>query len=396
MECINVVLTGRLLAGTDLATAIDRLAAMTNLQPAQVERLLASGQPTVVKREVSAEVAEKYRAILTGIGVEVELQEAPSPPTSKTAPDVPSSASSIDTPPPPPVSTPPAASPDLPPQPPVTPPPSGQANERQDHHAHDAPRGIKEHIVPASHGWAWVKEAVDLYMDQRWFWTGMVLLFGLLLVAVSLIPVLGSLAATLAGPVLAGGMVLAARSQQLGEPLQVSLLFRGWSEYRKELLLLGVFNLLYALLLGLLTVVFMFFVFQDLWSAPTATALMQHGAGAAGLVLLVTLLSMLVGMAMWFAPCLVVFGERPAWPSLKISCLAVARNWRPFLVYGLVLLLAGLVFCVLISIVIGVLGTVLSLGGAHFLVPLLMLALASPTIAVFTLTSYTGYRDIFR
>ena len=84
---------------------------------------------------------------------------------------------------------------------------------------------------------------MDLYMDQRWFWTGMVLLFGLLLVAVSLIPVLGSLAATLAGPVLAGGMVLAARSQQLGEPLQVSLLFRGWSEYRKDLLLLGVFNL---------------------------------------------------------------------------------------------------------------------------------------------------------
>jgi hypothetical protein len=267
--------------------------------------------------------------------------------------------------------------------------------EGRHHHTNEVPRGVTATTVPASHGWAWMKEAVDLYMDQRWFWTGMVLLFGLLMVVVSLIPVLGSLLATLAGPILAGGMMRAARSQRQGEPLQISLLFHGWSEHRKELLLLGVFNLLYALLLGLLVFVFMLLFFQGLQSPPPPAVLMQHGAAAAGLVLLVALLSMLVGMGMWFAPCLVVLGGQAAWPSLKTSFQAVARNWLPFLVYGLVLLLAGLVVSVLIGLVVGVLGTLLSFGGVQWLTPLLMLALASPTIAVFTLTSYTGYRDIF-
>ena len=394
MERVNVVLTGRLLAGTDLSTAIYRLAAMTNLQPAKVERLLSSGQSTVVKREVSAEVAEQYRAALTGIGVEVELQPVSVAATDEaTTPLADSAEDGVTAQPPPPVPTTPSPESQIPPQP--TAPAEPWPVEGRHHHRKEAPRGKDVNTVPAAHGWTWVKDAVDLYMDQRWFWTGMVLLFGLLMVVVSLIPVLGSLLATLAGPVLAGGMMLAARSQQQGEPLQVSLLFRGWSEHRKELLLLGVFNLLYALLLGLLVLVFMLLFFQGLQAPTTAAALMQHGAAATGLVLLVALLSMLVGMAMWFAPCLVVLEGQAAWASVKNSCQAVARNWRPFLVFGLVLLLAALVVSVLIGLVVGVLGTILSFGGVQWLAPLLMLALASPTIAVFTLTSYTGYCDLF-
>jgi hypothetical protein len=390
MEHFDVVLTGKLLAGTDLATAIDRLAAMTNLQPAKVEQLLSSGQSTVVKREVSAEVAEQYRAALTGIGVEVELQPVSIAAVTDAAAPLADSADGDTAAKPSPVAAIPVPEPQ-----PSSPPAVAWPTGHHDHRAQGAPRGVTVNSVPAAHGWTWVKDAVDLYMDQRWFWTGMVLLFGLLMVVVSLIPVLGSLAATLAGPVLSGGMMRAARSQQQGKPLQVSLLFCGWSDHRKELLLLGVFNLLYALLLGLLVFVFTLLFFQGLQSPPTAAVLMQHGAAAAGLMLLVVLLSMLVGMAMWFAPCLVVLEGQAAGASMKNSCQAVAQNWRPFLAYGLVLLLAALVVSVLIGLVVGVLGTLLSFGGVQWLTPLLMLALASPTIAVFTLTSYTGYRDIF-
>lgn len=390
MERFDVVLTGRLLAGTDLATAIDRLAAMTNLQPAKVERLLSSGRSTVVKREVSAEVAEQYRVALIGIGVEVELQPVSTAATTDAAAPLAESADSGTTAKPSPVAAIPVRE-----LQPSSPPAAPWQTGHHDHRAQGAPRGVTANAVPAAHGWTWVKDAVDLYMDQRWFWTGMVLLFGLLMVVVSLIPVLGSLAGPLAGPVLAGGMMHAARSQQQGEPLQVILLFRGWSDHRRELLLLGVFNLLYALLLGLLVFVFMLLFVQGLQSPPTAAVLMQHKVAAIVLTLLAALFSILVGMGMWFAPCLVVFGGQAAWASVKNSFQAVAKNWRPFLVYGLVLLLAGLIVSVLIGLVIGVLGTLLSFGGAQWLAPLLLLALASPTIAVFTLTSYSGYRDIF-
>ncbi|MDX9833618.1 MAG: hypothetical protein RBT36_00195 [Desulfobulbus sp.] len=93
--------------------------------------------------------------------------------------------------------------------------------------------------------------------------------------------------------------------------LQISLPFRGWSEHRRELLLLGVFNLLFALLLGLLVLAFMLLFFQGLEAPPSAAA---------------------TGLAL--------------------------------------------------------------LAGVRRLAPLLMLALASPAIAAFTLTSHIGYSDL--
>ena len=85
MEQVNVVLTGKLLPGTDLALAIQQLAAMTTLDSATLERLLTSGQATVVKRGVSPEVAEQYRTALTGIGVAVTVETGAATPGADTA-----------------------------------------------------------------------------------------------------------------------------------------------------------------------------------------------------------------------------------------------------------------------------------------------------------------------
>jgi uncharacterized membrane protein len=49
-----------------------------------------------------------------------------------------------------------------------------------------------------------------------------------------------------------------------------------------------------------------------------------------------------VVMAMWFAPCLVVFQQQGAMQAIQASFSGCMRNVMPFLVYGLILLVPAI------------------------------------------------------
>ena len=413
MDKVNVVLTGKLLANTDFANAVKKMVALTRLDQARVERLLSSGQPTAVKKEVSRETGEKYRLALTGIGVEVELQAIGAVDASVPA------ALHVDTepqaPPPPLVSS-------------HTIRNNGEHQHEQAQYSHCVPeaaplaaepagRGADEAAsrstryerqqtpttagnilsrkVPASHGWEWIKQAVDIYMEAQFTWTCMVLMLSLLAFFVSKIPVAGSLLTTLFSPVFAGGLMLAAAGQQQGNAVAISDLFQGFRKQRNQLLFLGLFHLLFAFLIGILVAIGMVLFFKGGNLAKNPAFLLQHGLAAVLMLLVVLLLAIPAGMASWFAPCLVTLEKHEAWESLKLSFFGALKNWPSFLVYSLVLLLASVVVGGIVSLVGGFLGMLLPEGVRHLFISLLILLLASPTIAVFTLTSFTGYRDIF-
>ncbi len=414
METLNVVLTGHLLAGTDFETAVEKMAALTRLDRSKVERLLNSGHPTVVKKGVSAEIGEQFRAALTAIGVAVELQPCPAEPVApggELAED--SKEAKEDTgqsaPPPPLPPEPISPQPESPSTPAPLPSRSEEAGSNQSSASarseHPGGNGLESPLkVSASHGWLWIKNCTELYLKEPQRWTGMVFLLGLVMVALSMIPVLGSLVATLVGPVFAGGLMLGAHCQQQGGTLRVSSLLAGFGRPRNQLLRLGAFYLLFGVAIGMVLFVCVLLFFKGIPVGKDPSFMLQHFLAIVLMSLLVLFLTLPMSMAFWFAPCLVALGDNSAWASLKLSFRATLKNWSAFLVYSLILLLVIVVFSVLYGLVTGFLYGLLAgffnlFANARLsqaFIQIALLALASPTIALFTLSCYTAYRDVFQ
>src|SRR5215203_784197 len=62
--------------------------------------------------------------------------------------------------------------------------------------------------VPAGNGWRWIADAWTFMGPQRWTFVGVILLFWVLVIVASLVPILGSIAVTLLSPVISGGIML--------------------------------------------------------------------------------------------------------------------------------------------------------------------------------------------
>ena len=79
-------------------------------------------------------------------------------------------------------------------------------------------------------------------------------------------------------------------------------------------------------------------------SSRGSAAGMMAGVGAGMLsVLLMLVMGFLVGMAMWFAPALVVFGNLPPVDAAKASFAACMKNVVAFLVFGVIYIVAAII-----------------------------------------------------
>jgi len=225
--------------------------------------------------------------------------------------------------------------------------------------------------VAAGRGWDWIVDAFALFRRQPGMWILIVLLAGILFIAISIVPVLGSLASALLFPVFAGGVMLGCRDLDQGGPLEIAHLFAGFKDKAGNLVMVGVFNLVGWVIIA--------FAVAAVAGGGVLMGVMRGGIEGAGLsiasmliaALLVAALSVPLYMATWFAPALIVLGDLAPVAAVKVSFFACLRNWIPFLVYSVVLLLA----CVVAAIPAGL--------GFLVLIPVLAASV------------YTAYRDIF-
>lgn len=396
---MDVVLTGNLLPGTDYATAVQAMAALTRLDPSKVEGLLQSGRPTVVKRDVNAEVGERYRTAFTNIGVETVLRSSETIPAGQNVSSSPLESPETRAPQP----TPPASTAE-----PMAANPQGAAATAQRDHSRRPEAGRERHAipapgsseagprtVPASHGWRWMKEAADLFMEEQSLWTSMPLVQAICITLLALIPVLGGLLSVLIGPVFIGGLMLAAHGQQQGQPLRFAALFDGFGPKRGQLLAVGGLQMVAALIIGVVVGVGAIAVarFNEPMQAVAMVANSPFMALFLGIAVLLVAVAM--GMAFWFAPCLVAIGDKTAWQSIGISFGATLRNWSAFLVFGLVSLAALVVVMVVLLVAGFIFQFALRFNIPEFVLQIGLLVLLSPIIGLFTLTLYTAYRDIF-
>lgn len=226
--------------------------------------------------------------------------------------------------------------------------------------------------LAAGRGWDWIAQAWGLFKKQPGVWIGLVVILVILFVVLALIPIVGSLATIVLGPVFMGGIALGTRAQDTGGELAIGHLFAGFQERFGPLVLVGVLYLVasvvIALVVGLLTGASLFSMMGG--SAPES---MPPGAILTLLLAFLIMLALMVPvfMAIWFAPALVVFNGKDAVEAMKQSFAGCLKNIVPFLIYGLVLF----VFSILASIPFGLGWLVLG-----------------PVLAA---SVYTGYKDIF-
>ena len=224
---------------------------------------------------------------------------------------------------------------------------------------------------PAGNGWTWIAAAWNLFKRQPGLWIGMWLLFVVIFIGASVIPLLGTVLTGVFWPVFVAGFAVGCRAMDEGGELELGHLFAGFRERLGTLLGVGALVLVVSLVVGMVVGLGLGAgAFTMMQGDPEAMAAL---AGTTMLLLILITMALLlpVMMAAWFAPALVVFQQQGVIESMKTSFSGCLKNLVPFLIYGV----AMLVLAVLATLPIGL--------GWLVLGPMLAASV------------YTSYRDIF-
>ena len=222
--------------------------------------------------------------------------------------------------------------------------------------------------VPSGHAWEWIAMGWGTFRRQAGMWVLLTIVLGMIVIALSVIPLLGSLAVTLLMPVFVGGLMIGCRRIDKGEDIELADLFAGFQRAGGPLVLVGLIGLgltIAVMIPMMLAIGLSAFSGADF---PNAAAV---GTGALIGVLISLALIIPVNMALWFAPALVTLQDASPTRAIGQSFRGCIRNLVPFLVYGVILF------------VLAILATI----------PLMLgwLVLAPVVIA----SVYAAFRDIF-
>ncbi len=234
--------------------------------------------------------------------------------------------------------------------------------------------------VPAGHGLDWWTSAWRLFTAAPGVWIVITIIYLVMMIVLSSIPLLGQFAVSFLHPVLLGGIVLGCREQDRGGALVVSHLFAGFSEKLGPLVILALLYFAGWLLIGFVAVALaMAVIGGSAFAAVLSGDAMQAGyallstmsLGALLVLLVCALLIVPLLMAFWFAPPLIVLrGDEPV-AAMTTSFRACLRNMSPFLVYGVLALVFAVIACI----------------------PLLLGLLVLFPVGVATV--YTSFKDVF-
>jgi len=217
--------------------------------------------------------------------------------------------------------------------------------------------------VAAGNGMAWLTRGWELFRTAPGLWIGICLVFMIIVGVVSMIPILG-LAGNLLMPVFVGGIMLGCKAIDDNEDLTFGHLFAGFSNNVGGLVAIGAIYMGGIAVIGILAAIAI-----PAFALGGGSGGMSIGILFAVLIAVVFLAALL--MAFWLAPPLVVLHDVPAIAAMKASFGACMKNFLPFLVYSLVVMVAMIVATIPIGL------------GWLVLIPVLQCSL------------YATYRDIF-
>lgn len=192
--------------------------------------------------------------------------------------------------------------------------------------------------LPVGHGFQWLARGWAIFRTAPGTWMGIAVAFMLLMLAVSSVPFL-DVAVNLLIPVLIGGVSIGCKEIDDGGEVRFMHLFAGFTSNPGGLLLIGLLYLAAMLVLSAVVGVVVALATMLVGSRYDAASLPLLSLG----FLTTLLLFVPTAMAIWLAPPLVVFQRLSAVQAIRTSFFAAWRNFAPFCLYGLLVLLAAVI-----------------------------------------------------
>jgi hypothetical protein len=251
---------------------------------------------------------------------------------------------------------------------------------------------MRAQTLPANAGWRWIVAGFAIYRRSPILLSMLVLAYWFTVLLLNVLPVIGAIAASLLIPGLSVGLMQASRNLERGQPIGIQTLYGGLRENTKTLIALGALYLVFTLaVLGISAIADGGELVSFMLSGKTADRETIEEGNFALPALIVMLLMTPVMMAYWFAPVLAAWHKLTVGRALFFSLVACWINWRPFLSYGLgLLLVAGIIPGV-------VLGVLLALfpGAQPFITALITMPMLLAVAPAIFASFYVSYRDIF-
>lgn len=233
----------------------------------------------------------------------------------------------------------------------------GASRHRRDHR-HPHPRDL-----PPAKGLDWLATGWRIFLKAPGIWLAQALAFLIVLFALGSVPGLGPVIVMICFPILVGGMLAGAQRVDAGQPIGIGHLFEGLRRHTANLLMVGVFYLVGGLFAGL--------VAAAIGGSAALTgyilgALSGVGLAVGGLMvttmIFIPLLVVLL-LALWFAPALVLLHDVAPLEAMRLSVSACVHNLLCFgllaaMLYVLIWLAmipAGLGMLVLLPVLAGAL-----------------------------------------
>lgn len=246
-------------------------------------------------------------------------------------------------------------------------------------------------IVPAARGASWLAQGARLFVAAPLAWLFLVAAYYFLIMAASLVPVLGFVAVGLTTPAFSVGFMNVARAAAAGTRPELAHLFDAFRRDMRTQLILG------AAYLAFVAVIFAGVALADdgtLRNILAARKTREQVGDVSGLLFTLGVAGAVYAAGMtifWFAPVLASWHGQPASKALFFSIVACFMNWRAFLVYGAIA--AAVVIAIpylIVTVLVLVSGGAVRGGNPSVLLPFVLLFLP-PLYASF----YASYRDVF-
>jgi hypothetical protein len=252
-------------------------------------------------------------------------------------------------------------------------------------------------VLPASRGMAWLITAWSLVRRQTWRLLTVAVLVQLMM-SLTRFPVFGLIVA-LAIPILTAGVLQCFHHVRRGLPLSPVVLFSPFADTRlaARLFLLGG-------LIGLIAVVLISFMLSGVEELQDPELMAQLEQGDLQTVLSLdpsvvqrALLAVAVGVGVsgtlgYFTVPLIWFRKLPIGAALATGLKGLIRNWKPFLVLGLILAGLSIPLFLLLGLLVGL--TAVSGGPGIIQYALFLLAVLVIQLLMFG-TQYCAYAEIF-
>ena len=248
---------------------------------------------------------------------------------------------------------------------------------------------MQARIVEARQGARWLADGWRLFAQAPLAWLSVVFAYGLIMMLMSAVPVIGTAAFLVLYPAFTVGLMATARAAAHRAPFRVGILFDGFRHGVRPQIALGAVYLVCSILVFAGT-----FLADDEQALRTVLSgrrpeALDGGDLAVPLAVMAALYTPTL-MMFWFAPPLAAWHPVGAMKALFFSFFACLMNWRALLVYGLVTTAAivALAYALL-------LGVMLFSGGAKGVPVLLVLLLAILMLPTLFASFYASYRDVF-